>query len=583
MLCHSFMASPYGAVTVEAQVTFEVPDDQEGTTMRFTATLLTLCTLLFTACGGGSGGNPQSGGGGGPSGTTAPACIMPAAGTGAGGVASGNGGLQVTTTYGTIEGTYEDGVRVFQGVRFAAPPTGCLRFRPPEEPAFTQGVTPAQAAGPHCIQIFNGSQLGDEDCLFLNVWAPNDSAAHPVMVWLHGGNINSLKGSKFAADTGIVVVAPNRRVGIFGTMALQQLADESAEHSTGTYAVQDTLAALRWVQQNIAAFGGDPARVMVNGGSAGGSVACSLFAAPAAKGLFSAASVMSGLCRPRFVVDASLSRYSSAPPLKSAHAPLIAATGCGTVTNTLDCLRNLPAPTLLDAAGKLPPLPNGGPAAPVAPVVDGVVVVSDPYSALEAQVAGSFRMVAGSTRDELRSLVTLPVMDDAAYRSYLLTTFGAGAVDALYALYPSVEYAAPTDAAYTLLSDLIFGCPAEALVRAAGKNRPAHLYLFTRGAGADGYALHGGEVPYLFDALQDAGITLDQTAMDLKSAMQSAWSALAAIPEATPLVDAGTSGQFPWPEYDSINRSMLEIGDRVSITDVYRGGRCEQLNALLPP
>jgi para-nitrobenzyl esterase len=556
--------------------------------MKFKPLLSTFCTLLLAACGGGGGGSDgaaqSAGSSGGTVATTPPTCVTPATGTaGTNLTPAGNGGLQVTTTGGIIEGFLENGARAFEGVRFAAPPTGCLRFRPPQEPVVVQGVTPAQAMPNRCAQIFNGTFLGDEDCLFLNVWAPNDNAVHPVTVWLHGGNINGINGSKLAAATGTVVVMPNRRVSIVGTMALQQLIDESADRSTGTYAVLDTIAALRWVQRNIAAFGGDPTHVMLNGGSAGGSIACSLFAAPAAKGLFHAAAVVSGLCRPRMVVDASLARYSTFPPLKTVHAALYAATSCDTAGNKLDCLRNLSALTLLNAAVALPALQNGAPAVPQVPVVDGVVVTSDPYSALEAKVSGGFPLIAGSNRDEVRSLISLQTMDDAAYRAFLSNNYGAGLTDSLYALYPPAQYPSPTDAAYMLLSDLIFGCQAEALVRAAGGNSHVHLFEFTRPTAATGYAAHGAEFSYQFDLLQEAGVTIDQTAIDLKSAMQSAWAGLAATPENAPLVNAGSRGTFVWPVYDARNVQILELGDPVKLSNVYRGGRCATLDTLLPP
>lgn len=545
----------------------------------------TFCLALLVACGGGGGGSgtPQNGGGGGTPGPTPATCTTPPTGSPADeAVPSGDGGLQVTTTNGPIEGTLDNGVRAFTGVRYAAPPTGCLRFKAPAQPVFVAELTPATGASPRCIQIFNGNLLGDEDCLFLNVWAPADNAVHPVMVWLHGGNVNGLNGSKLAADTGMVIVTPNRRVSIFGTMALQELADETPDHATGTYAVQDTLAALRWVQRNIGAFGGDPARVLVTGSSAGGSIACSLFAAPAAQGLFSAAAVMSGVCRPRFVVDASLSQYSPAPPLDEVHSQLFAATGCDTSGNKVDCLRNLSADTLVEAAVNLPPLPAGGPAVPFGPIVDGVVVTRDPYSALEAQTAGGFRVIAGSTRDEIRSLLTLPDMDDVAYRAWLGNNYGSSA-DALYDLYPSAQYPTPTDAAYMLLSDLTFGCPAEALARAAGGNRPAHLYLFTRAANGSAYSLHGAELPYLFDTFEASGIPVDQTATDLRSAMQSAWTGLAGSPAMAPVIDAGGQGSFVWPEYVAGTAQIVDFGDQVTIGNDYRGGRCATLDALLPP
>lgn len=560
--------------------------------MRLGTSLLVLCALLLTACGGGgSAGSPAAGGsgvvngggagGGGTPPTPAATCVTPPVGAASDDVAArGTGGLSIATVNGTVSGSVvESGVRAFMGVRYAAPPTGCLRFRPPQEPSRSE---PTQAAMGPCVQLLNGSEYGQEDCLLLNVWAPDDADVHPVIVFLHGGTINGVDASRLAAATGAVVVVPNRRVGVFGLLALQLLADESSDHATGTYAVQDTIAALRWVQRNIAAFGGDPARVEVMGASAGGSVACSLFAAPQARGLFASAAVISGLCRPRVVVDASLARFSAVPPLKGSHAALIAAAGCDTAANKLDCLRNLPADRLLAAAASLPQVAGLGSAFPLVPVVDGVVVTSDPYSALQAEVAGSFRLLSGSNRDELRSLVTLTPLDDAGYRAFLRNTYGTANGDALYAIYPSSDYPTPTDAQYMLLSDQVFGCPAEALVAAASRTRSAYLYEYTR-PNADGYAPHGIEFPPLFDVLEAFGLQGDQALAQLGVTLRSAFLALAASPYAPPLLDTGGATSLTAPAYDAQATQLVEFATPTAITSVYRGGRCARLNAIVPP
>ncbi|MEY4760407.1 MAG: Carboxylesterase family, partial [Pseudomonadota bacterium] len=180
-------------------------------------------------------------------------------------------------------------------------------------------------------------------------------------------------------------------------------------------------------------------------------------------------------------------------------------------------------------------------------------------------------------------LLSLPGMDDAAYRNFLATNYGASAVDALHALYPPSQFPTPTDAAYLLLTELVFGCPAEALARAAGSRGASHLYLGTRSTRADGYATHGGEFPYLMDTLEERGIPVDQPAMDLRSALQSGFATLAASPTLAPLVDAGSQGNFSWPAYDPARPEVVEFGDQVRVINDYRNGRCATLAALLPP
>jgi carboxylesterase type B len=133
-----------------------------------------------------------------------------------------------------------------------------------------------------------------------------------------------------------------------------------------------------------------------------------------------------------------------------------------------------------------------------------------------------------------------------------------------------------------LLSDHWFGCPAAALARAASRSARAYLYLFTR-VNSTGYAVHGVEFPFLFDTLQESGITTDQAAIDLRSAVQSAWATLATTPANAPLVDAGSRGSFAWPAYDSQNVKIVAFGDQTSIGNQYREGRCATLDTLLPP
>ena len=212
-------------------------------------------------------------------------------------------------------------VRVFKGIPFAAPPVDDLRWRPPQAPAKWDGVRAANAFSANCVQRqANGAAFppygGDrsattmsEDCLYLNVYtaAPSSSAKQPVMVWIHGGAWTSGAGAIYQGEDlarkGVVVVTVNYRLGLFGFFAHPELTAESPQHSSGNYALLDQIAALKWVQQNIAAFGGDPSRVTIFGESAGSWSVHNLVASPLAKGLFHRAIGESGA---RFSVTTTL-------------------------------------------------------------------------------------------------------------------------------------------------------------------------------------------------------------------------------------------------------------------------------------
>src|SRR5215475_11216523 len=190
-------------------------------------------------------------------------------------------------------------IRVFKGIPYAAPPVGSLRWKPPQVVPAWSGVRTATEWGPRCVQ---SNRLGDtdpvnrrmdEDCLYLNVWTPATSAAEKlaVMVWIHGGSNLNGAGSQPEYDgarlsgKGVVVVTINYRLDIFGFLATPELTKESDTHASGNYGVLDQIAALKWVQTNIAAFGGDPSRVTIFGESAGSWSVNTLVASPLAKGL----------------------------------------------------------------------------------------------------------------------------------------------------------------------------------------------------------------------------------------------------------------------------------------------------------
>jgi para-nitrobenzyl esterase len=221
---------------------------------------------------------------------------------------------------GTVMGTINNGVASFKGIPFAAPPIGQQRWKPPQPVIPWDGIKRSDSFGPPCAQKSGNEIQGSEDCLFLNVWsgATNPAERRPVMVWIHGGAFNwgatsspQFDGSRFA-EQGVVLVSVAYRLGVFGFLAHPQLSRESGKGS-GAYALQDQIAALKWVQQNIRQFGGDPTRVAIFGESSGGNSVSLLAAASAARGLFHRAISESG----------GVFNYGQLPSLGAAEAPCV--------------------------------------------------------------------------------------------------------------------------------------------------------------------------------------------------------------------------------------------------------------------
>ena len=297
---------------------------------------------------------------------------------------------RVTIDTGTLEGVVDSasGVMVFRGIPYAAPPVGALRWRPPQPATHWTGVRPASQLGHNCIQH---QPYGDidpfaagvsEDCLYLNVWTsslplPASRVPRPVMVWIHGGGFFAGFGGEERhngaplAQKGAVVVTLNYRLGPFGFLAHPALAAESPHHAAGNYGLLDQIAALQWVQRNIARFGGDPSRVTIFGESAGGFSVGSLIASPLAKGLFQRAILESGTG-----IGAGISSRDDARAVALRFADSLHVYGIG--PDAIAHLRALSPDTVLAASLHL-----GPPGAPAFyPVVDGWVLPHAVDSAL---------------------------------------------------------------------------------------------------------------------------------------------------------------------------------------------------------
>uniref|UniRef100_A0A671U5G4 Carboxylic ester hydrolase n=1 Tax=Sparus aurata TaxID=8175 RepID=A0A671U5G4_SPAAU len=322
------------------------------------------------------------------------------------------GVAQVTTHCGEFRGRHNNGAYSFKGMPYAAPPVGTLRWAPPAEPVCRSVVMDAGRFRSMCPQVrpllSTGRVMGQEDCLFINVWTPTlqPDAKLPVMVWIHGGYLHMLSGGEqgyapteqLAADTGVVYVSFNYRLNAFGFLALELLREGSPKNTSGNYGFLDQIAALKWVQKNIHLFGGDPEKVTIFGQSSGGTSVWTLMMSPLAKGLFHAAVDMSG----SYVYNATLEQaeYDNLVFLKK--------TGC----KDLNCLRRLSIRQVLLAipwqeypswaADDLVDLPvKGRFIGPVA-VVDGYVLQAPPFEVWEQK--GDYNdvpFVIGTTEQEV--------------------------------------------------------------------------------------------------------------------------------------------------------------------------------------
>lgn len=408
---------------------------------------------------------------------------------------------QAQTTAGAVEGQVVDGIGEFKGIPFAAPPVGDLRWKAPQLPAHWQGVRKTVAFGPACMQgVALLKQMGSdapmsEDCLYIDVWTPANTPADklPVIAWIYGGGFNSgatsvpmYDGANFAHQ-GVVFVSLSYRVGPFGFLATPQLSTESG-HGSGNYGLLDLVAGLHWVHDNIAKFGGDPAKVTIMGHSAGSMAVSELVASPLAKGLFRSAISESGA--------------DFAPPGQfggTNQLPLAAAEASGA-----KWLASLGAPSLADAralpAAKLDEAQRAPGAPRFFPPLDGYVLTAPEYALWQRHGYNDVPILVGTTSDEAAVFGGRRSVTPADFEKQVRDGYGARA-DAILAAYTHATDQQATRAAKDLASDTMFHWNMftwTALQTQHGK-APAYAYWFNRPTAADPDGSgHGSEVPLVF-------------------------------------------------------------------------------------
>lgn len=473
----------------------------------------------------------------------------------------------VLTTRGAVEGVTTDrGPTAFLGIPYVAPPVGEARWMPPQEPACWSELFAADAFGPTCPQLASadGPVVGEEDCLHLNVWTPAaDDAARPVLVFIHGGGnaIGSASdpfydGANLADVGDQVVVTFNYRLGALGWLTEPGL-------PAANLGLRDQIAALQWVQDNVAAFGGDPNRVTVFGESAGAVNTCTLLGAPGAAGLFRGAILQSGACNHR---DASA--YA-----QQMSTPFVEATGCTRAEDPISCLRELTPESVVSVE------PTGYPSvAQVGGQAWGPSVDPDtlPMQTLDAMVAGEHNdvpLIIGANAEETwNSAPELP--SEAAYVALVTASFGALS-GAVLEQYPAADYPSPRDAYVALTSDVKFVCTARRSLRAASAGRsPIYRYHFTHSdyfapSGETG-AFHGLELVYIFGNFDQIvpGVRYPTTVADerMRDTMQGLWSSFAA---------GALEGDPRWPAYDPKTDPYLQLEDPVATGEGVRTAQCD--------
>jgi len=413
---------------------------------------------------------------------------------------------EVAVTGGRVAGTSTNGIGVFKGIPFAAPPVGALRWKAPQAVVAWTGVKQATAFGPSCMQakglmtVFAAPPAMDEDCLYLNVWTPAKAAgdALPVMVWIYGGGFTGGMTSAPAydgtrlAEKGVVLVSVAYRLGPFGFLAHPELSRDSGKGS-GNYGLQDMIAGLQWVKANIAKFGGDPSRVTIFGESAGGIAVSMLGASPAAKGLFQRAISESGgnFAPPRQGSGGGL----TGPSLKLAEADgqnFLGKLGVKDIKSA----RDVSAGAIQDALG--PGLQGGG----FWPVFDGDVLPGDQYELYKAGRFNDTPVLIGTNSDE-GALFAQPGMTSAKFETMIRAEYGKSA-DAILAAYPHASDADAAKAGRDIMRDATFAWPtwAWATLQAEKGKGKAYVYYFDhRTPQSPSGANHGSEIAYVFRVL----------------------------------------------------------------------------------
>ncbi|HUR10310.1 MAG TPA: carboxylesterase family protein [Flavitalea sp.] len=466
---------------------------------------------------------------------------------------------QVKTKNGIVEGTVEkNGVRCFKGIPFAAPPVNNLRWREPQPaPAWT-GVKKCTAFGPSPMQptpaafsmwteeFLIPKEPISEDCLYLNIWSGAKTAAEkrPVLVWIYGGGFSSggsgvpIYDGTALAEKGVLFVSINYRVGVFGFLAHPDLTKESGKNASGNYGLMDQIAALKWVHQNVAAFGGDPENVTIAGQSAGSMSVNCLVASPLAKGLFKKAIAQSGA--------SFVSGGFTGSTLQQAEENGQKLMQTFNLTS-IDDLRKKPALELMQKAQGI----RG-------PIVDGYVLPASIAEIFAANKDNPVILLTGWNEDE--GLIFGPVKNASDFRKSAEEQYGSDATTFLK-FYPATNDIEAAASQLKASRDMIFGVQNYTWANVqSNKGRKVYVYRFTRKLPATGEyikygAFHTGEVPYAYNNLKFVNRPWEKTDQHLANIMSSYWINFISGG------DPNGKGFPKWPVYKTKGGKIMVLGE----------------------
>jgi len=495
-------------------------------------------------------------------------------------------GLVVQTADGAVQGVAAGTEAEWRGIPYAAPPLGALRWRAPQPVTPWSGVRDATQFTPPCIQTDGtGGTLGSEDCLYLNVFAPPGAIAGaglPVMVHLHpGGNAFGQAYADASAFTAlkVIVVTLDYRLGVFGFVGHPALSAEQGGTS-GEYGLLDQLAALRWVQHNIAAFGGDPANVTLFGSSAGSFDTAALMASPLSRGLITRAAVqgelLPGLTGQGNVSQSGIANNTIADA-EQVGVKVAQQVGCQAAADVLACLRATPAATLVEAA------PTD-----YVPWVGGVVLPKSPLQLLSS--GPHIPLLIGFDREEQATIGGyVPPPGPYTTDNWVRDTNGIGGPTLgakIRSLYPPSAYDALIWSTVTAATDALRGCPTRRLANAVSQGAPVWSYLYTHiyendPTFAQFRAAHVFEEPFLWDNFNFFGPYVPTPSEQILSQrMTGYWTNFAKNGNPNGL------GLPTWPQYNSVTEPTLTFDDQIGVISNYHDQQCallDTITTIFPP
>lgn len=490
----------------------------------------------------------------------------------------------VTVSDGEIQGYAEGDVSSFLGIPYAAPPVGDLRWQPPAQPEPWSETLDAESFGDSCVQtqtygVF-ATPSDTEDCLYLNVFAPTERGdeARPVMVWIHGGGLvngraDDFDARKLVADGDVVVVSINYRLNLFGYFAHPDLDPE--DEPFGNYGTMDQQAALRWVQDEIATFGGDPDNVTLFGESAGGLATLFNLVSPPAEGLFQKAILQSGV--------------SAAPqtPLEEAEAygeEVAQGLGCAEVDDVAACMREKSVTEIIEA---------GNFTGRAVRLVDGEILPGQMQTRLEEGDFPEIPILMGNNHDEwtwfisFGELASGEPMAAEDYESSFVLRFGEEAAAKIVEEYPLEDFPSPSIAAATAGTAGNFVCPSQRVMKSVAGSVPLYVYEFMDDEAPFYFpevsfpygAAHTLELQYLFPRYHGAAgepKPLGSAQQELADAMVGYWTNFARTG------DPNGSALPDWPQWsaDDPQIQLLDTGQITTAADTGIDRKCDFWNAL---